>query len=337
MTTKKITYSEFIHYGLKQGYLLSKSSKIYIDKMLSKNGLSSSVIEVGEYPANANEFRRVFRSEQALKLFCNLYKVFLNDVKQKINVANLPNGLVKVTPSPIIQRQQEIKLMKIILNKKIRSNILLVGAAGVGKTVLVEALSAYFPIVKIDTVELIAGSEYRGVFEKRLRQIVDYIIDHNLIAFVDEIHALYHLGQAEGGISALNILKPYLSSGKLSLIGATTNEECKILTQDKAFMRRFTLISLENISISDILENADDLTKNFPTNISRKVYEKLLSVVQKKASPSRYLDSFIDLCDTICAAAVQMKLSEVNDDNFYKFDWILERMDEGARKITFNK
>ena len=167
---------------------------------------------------------------------------------------------------PVIGREKEIKRVMQVLCRRTKSNPVLVGDPGVGKTAIVEGLarqiasgSAPDPlkdrrIVQLNMGTLVAGTKYRGEFEERLRRIVKELTDSkgDVILFVDEIHTMIGAGNAEGATDAANILKPSLSRGVFQLIGATTQDEYrKYVEKDAALERRFQPVQVDEPSIEN--------------------------------------------------------------------------------------
>ena len=113
----------------------------------------------------------------------------------------------------------------------------------------------------VESAKLIGDTQYRGEFEQKIVDVLKFAKQENLILFFDEIHTLISLGDSDGGIGINNILKPYLTDPKLQFIGATTNNEDKILLQDEAFQRRFTIVKLEKLN----LENLEKFLKTILT------------------------------------------------------------------------
>ena len=161
----------------------------------------------------------------------------------------------------IIGRDNEIQWMCHRLLCRLKPNILLAGESGIGKTALIEGLAKFAkhsPDHRINSLEflelsagtLIAGTSYRGDFEKKIINLVNHLADNQShVIFIDEAHALTMTGDVHGGgIDALNLLKPFLTTGKLKCILATTTQELSSLVVDKAFMRRFGVLQLEKLS-----------------------------------------------------------------------------------------
>jgi len=159
---------------------------------------------------------------------------------------------------PLIGREEEVERMVQILSRRTKNNPLLLGESGVGKTAIVEGLAnriiegsvpmllADRRILALDLSLLVAGTKYRGQFEERLKGLLKELQDHpEIIIFIDEIHSLIGTGSAEGSLDAANIIKPALSRGEITCIGATTVREYrKYVEKDRALSRRFQAVSI---------------------------------------------------------------------------------------------
>lgn len=179
---------------------------------------------------------------------------------------------------PIIGREDEIKRMEQILLCRRKNNPLLVGEAGVGKTALAEGLALkiyqgkiskklkHAQIFSLDLGALLAGTKYRGDFEKRFKSVLqDFINAPNAILFIDEIHSIIGAGAASGGaLDAANLMKPFLSSGQLKCIGATTYSEFRnIFSKDSALTRRFQKIDVRETSEEETVKIIAGLQDRF--------------------------------------------------------------------------
>ncbi len=159
---------------------------------------------------------------------------------------------------PLIGREQEVERMVQILSRRTKNNPLLLGESGVGKTAIVEGLASRIVdgsvpmlladrrILALDLSLLVAGTKYRGQFEERLKGLLKELQDHpEIIIFLDEIHSLIGTGSAEGSLDAANIIKPALSRGEITCIGATTVREYrKYVEKDRALSRRFQAVDI---------------------------------------------------------------------------------------------
>ena len=212
---------------------------------------------------------------------------------------NLSDKAKKGTFDKIIGKDPEINRLCEILGRKIKNNPLLLGDPGVGKTAVIEGLSARISsgevpsfllkkiIYSVDLAAMISGTKYRGQFEQRLTSLIkESVANPEIILFIDEIHTLVGTGSAEGTLDAANILKPYLSRGEIKLIGATTFPEFKkSIEKDDALCRRFELVSIEEPSAKECYR----ILKGIKSS-----YEKFHSMKY----PIKVLKMIISLCDT---------------------------------------
>ncbi|MBE6762853.1 MAG: ATP-dependent Clp protease ATP-binding subunit [Ruminococcaceae bacterium] len=221
----------------------------------------------------------------------------------------------------IIGRDREIYRMVQILCRRSKNNPCLIGEPGVGKTAVVEGLAQRIAagdvpprlrgkeVFLLDMTALVAGTQFRGQFEGRIKGLVEEVkAEGNIILFIDEVHTLVGTGDSEGSMSAANIMKPALSRGELQVIGATTfNEYRKHIEKDAALERRFQPITVEEPSVEETIGILMGI---------RSYYEefhgvKLADVIVRQAVrlSERYItdrflpDKAIDLLDEACAAA----------------------------------
>lgn len=159
---------------------------------------------------------------------------------------------------PVIGRENEIERVLMILSRRVKNNVVIIGSPGVGKTAIVEGIAQQIvdgdaphsildhQVVALDLAALVAGTKYRGQFEERIKAVVEEARKTKVILFIDEIHTLVGAGGAEGAIDAANVLKPALSRGEIRCIGATTIDEYrKSIEKDGALERRFQKIIIE--------------------------------------------------------------------------------------------
>lgn len=218
----------------------------------------------------------------------------------------------------LIGRDKELDQIIEILLRKNKNNPLLVGDAGVGKTAIVEELAnrikngVYnkfkgYKIFCLDMSLLLSGSKYRGDFEERLNTVIKEVISNGkIILFIDEIHTIIHAGGSEGAIDACNILKPYLCKNKLKIIGATTKEEYdKYINKDKALVRRFDVITINEPNIEDtkdILYKIKDKYKMYHgVNITKGNIDMIVNYSDKFLCDKKNPDKSIDLLDSVCS------------------------------------
>src|SRR6201747_451556 len=228
---------------------------------------------------------------------------------------NLTSAAREGKLDPVIGREKEIERVMQVLSRRTKSNPVLVGAPGVGKTAVVEGLAQ--KIVKgevpetikdkqlytLDLGALVAGSRYRGDFEERLKKVLKEIRTRgDIILFIDEIHTLVGAGAAEGAIDAASILKPMLARGELQTIGATTLDEYrKHLEKDAALERRFQPIQVGEPSLAHTIEILKGLRDRYEAHHRVSITDDALVAAATLADryiSDRFLpDKAIDLID----------------------------------------
>jgi len=230
----------------------------------------------------------------------------------------------------VVGRDEEIHRLQEILNRRRKNNPLIVGDAGVGKTALVEGFAKRVvegkvtekfkncTIFSLDMASLLAGAKFRGDFEQRLKQVFKDVSNRQkngkeIILFIDEIHTIMGAGAtSSGSMDASNLLKPYLSSGKIRCIGSTTHEEYrKFVEKDAAFKRRFQKISLDEPSYDETIEILKGMKSNFENyhevKISNKTIKSAVDLSTKYIHDRKQPDKAIDLIDE-AGAMVNLKL-----------------------------
>ena len=241
--------------------------------------------------------------------------------KEKLEIFNIGRVLNDKVEEfdEVIGRDKEInEVIEVLLRKK-KSNPLLIGPAGVGKTAIVEELAKRinakdvpFPllnkkIIDLPMGDLVSGTKYRGEFEERLTKIIKEVIKNkDIILFIDEVHTMVNAGGAEGAINAGDILKPYLARGELKVIGATTTEEYeKFIAKDKALERRFETILVTEPSLDETKEILLGLKSSYENHhnikITNKNIDDIVFLANKYLFKKKNPDKTIDLLDSICA------------------------------------
>jgi len=229
---------------------------------------------------------------------------------------------------PLIGRDEEVDRIVQILSRRTKNNPILLGEPGVGKTAIVEGLAqrivdgrvpiflANRRIVALDLSLIVAGTKYRGQFEERLKGILKELKEsRELIVFIDEIHSLIGAGSAEGSLDAANILKPALSRGEVSCIGATTLKEYrKYIEKDRALSRRFQAIQVAPPTEEEALEILEGVKERFEAFHKVRYTGPALRTAIYQSSryiPDRHLpDKAIDVMDE---AGARVKLRRVRD------------------------
>ncbi|NLA73536.1 MAG: ATP-dependent Clp protease ATP-binding subunit [Clostridiales bacterium] len=221
----------------------------------------------------------------------------------------------------IIGRQQEIYRVTQILCRRTKNNPCLIGEPGVGKTAIAEGLAikiaagevparlADKEIHLLDLTALVAGTQFRGQFESRIKGLIDEVkAEGNIILFIDEVHNLVGTGDAEGSMNAANILKPALSRGEIQVIGATTfTEYRKHIEKDAALERRFQPVKVEEPSIADSYQMLLGIKYYYEDYHKVKISDALVYkavVFSERYINDRFLpDKAIDLLDEACTCA----------------------------------
>ena len=222
----------------------------------------------------------------------------------------------------IIGREREIERVVQILSRRTKNNPCLIGEPGVGKTAVAEGLALRIAagevpaklrkkeVQLLDLTALVAGTQFRGQFESRIKGLVDEVKqDGNIILFIDEVHNLVGTGDAEGSMNAANILKPALSRGEIQVIGATTfSEYRKYIEKDAALERRFQPVTVTEPSIEDaaaIIRGIKGYYEKYHNVRVSDATAKRIVVLSERYISDRYLpDKAIDLLDEACALSL---------------------------------
>lgn len=241
---------------------------------------------------------------------------------------------------PVIGRDDEIRRVLQILTRRTKNNPILIGEPGVGKTAIAEGLAHRIiagdvpenlktkSVYSLDMGSLVAGAKYKGEFEERLKAVVKEVIaaEGEIILFIDEIHTLVGAGGGEGAMDAANILKPALARGELRAVGATTlNEYQKYFEKDKALVRRFQTVLIDEPSTEDAISILRGIKDKYENH--HKVLIKDAAIISAVELSQRYItdrhlpDKAIDLIDE---AAAKLRM-EINSKP--------EELDEVERKI----
>jgi len=216
---------------------------------------------------------------------------------------------------PVIGREKELKRIIQILSRRTKNNAVLIGEAGVGKTAVVEGLAQAIHrgevpekmqskrVVAIDMARMVAGTQYRGQFEERLKKLIDETKRAgNVILFLDEIHTMVGAGGAEGAMDAANILKPALARGELQCVGATTLKEYhKSIEKDAALERRFQSVQVDEPTVADTIQILKGIAPKYEEHHSVKFSDAALRAAVELTArylPARQLpDKAIDAMD----------------------------------------
>jgi len=233
----------------------------------------------------------------------------------------------------IIGRDKEISRVIQILSRRTKNNPCLIGEPGVGKTAVAEGLALRIAngsvparlmkkeIHLLDLTALVAGTQFRGQFESRIKGLVDEVkAEGNIILFIDEVHNLVGTGDAEGSMNAANILKPALSRGEIQVIGATTFVEYrKYIEKDAALERRFQPVTIAEPSIDETIDVLMGIKSYYESYHRVRVPEEIVKkavVLSERYINDRFLpDKAIDLLDESCACAALRNISMADYDS----------------------
>lgn len=232
---------------------------------------------------------------------------------------NLTEQAVLGQLDPVVGRASEIERLATVLSRRTKSNPILIGEPGVGKTAIVEGLAQKIAnaevsaslleaqIIQIDLAGVVAGTKFRGEFEERFKKIIaELSSDPHLIGFIDELHLLIGAGASEGSIDAANILKPALARGQIRLIGATTFDEYrKYIEKDSALERRFQTIDVPEPTPEQAVAMLKGVRQKYQTHhqieFSDDLAEDAVYLANKYLSDRRLPDKAIDLIDEAAA------------------------------------
>ena len=252
---------------------------------------------------------------------------------------------------PVIGRDDEIRRVIQILNRRSKNNPIIIGEPGVGKTAIIEGLAQRIAcgdvpeslkndrIMELDLGALMAGASYRGEFEDRLKGVLKEIEEHceDLMLFIDEIHTIMGLGASEGSVDAGNLLKPMLARGNVRVIGATTTDEYrKYIEKDKALERRFQPVVAEEPSVETTISILRGLKDKYEAYHGVKILDD--AIVQAVKLSDRYItdrslpDKAIDLIDEAASSLrIAIDTMPVEIDVFIREKMQLE-IEKGALK-----
>ena len=245
---------------------------------------------------------------------------------------NLTNKAKNNQLDSVIGRDREIQRIVQILNRRSKNNPCLIGEPGVGKTAIAQGLAIKIAngnvpakllnkeVYLLDMTSVIAGTQFRGQFEARMKSIIDECKNlGNIILVIDEIHNIIGAGDAEHSMNAANILKPSLSNGEIQLIGTTTLKEYrKYIEKDSALERRFQPVKIEEPSVDDAIEILNGIKKYYEdyhkVKISKDVIKQTV-IMSEKYIHDRFLpDKAIDILDEACSRI------NLNNKQLYKLE-----------------
>lgn len=230
---------------------------------------------------------------------------------------------------PVVGRDKEIRKVIQVLSRRRKNNIILFGRAGIGKTAIAEGLAIAIAdkkvpanllgktVLKIELSSILAGTKYRGEFEKRFKELIDNIIatEKQIIVFMDEIHTIVQAGGTEGAVDADDIIKSPLARGELQMIGTTTiGEYKKYIEPDKTLTRRFEGYLIKEPDKKTTIEMLEALKKGYEeyhkvkisSAITKKIVDKTANIKDRA-----YPDKAIDVLDEVAA---QVRLNNIDSN-----------------------
>ncbi len=291
-----------------------------------------------EEETEPNNSRKKVKVEKRPKQ--NKKKKFLDTFGTNLTVKAKNNEL-----DMVIGREKEIQRIVQILNRRSKNNPCLIGEPGVGKTAIAQGLAIRIAsqnvpakllnkeVYLLDMTAVIAGTQFRGQFESRMKGIIDECKEcGNIILVIDEIHNIIGAGDGEHSMNAANILKPALSNGEIQLIGTTTLKEYrKYIEKDSALERRFQQVLVEEPSIDDSISILDGIKKYYEDYHKVKISSDVIKqtvVMSEKYIHDRFLpDKAIDILDEAC--------SRINLENKALFK--LEMLKQELSKVQSEK
>ncbi len=233
---------------------------------------------------------------------------------------------------PVIGRDEEVRRIIQVLNRRTKNNPVLIGEPGVGKTAIVEGLAQRIvrgdvpeslkevKLISLDMGALVAGAKYRGEFEERLKAVLKEVEDSNgeIVMFIDELHTVVGAGATEGSMDAGNLLKPMLARGVLRTIGATTiNEYRKYIEKDPALERRFQPVMVNEPSVEDTISILRGLKEKYEVHHGVRILDSALIAAAKLSDryiTDRFLpDKAIDLIDE-AASSLRIEIDSMPEE-----------------------
>ena len=306
----------------------------FINGASSQN--QSDTERTGEKKVDKNDAKKQKRADKKRK-YLDQYGV------------NLTSNAKEGKLDPVIGRTVELTRLIRILNRRTKNNPVLIGEPGVGKTAIAEALAQKIAdeqvpvklmdkeVYLLDLTALVAGTQFRGQFEARIKGLISEVVAlGNIILVIDEIHNLVGTGDSEGTMNAANILKPALSRGEIQVIGATTlSEYRKYIEKDAALERRFQPIMVDEPTINDTIEILKGIRPKYEQYHNVKISDALLAqaaLMSERYITDRFLpDKAIDLIDEACSGAA---LENVAQNMMFKYNRELDIIKQQLDDLT---
>ena len=298
---------------------MTKLENSFIQNLLKSQGISTNSILNVMKEIRGNKKVDTKNAEENLKAL-EKYSTDLTKMARKGKL------------DPVIGRDEEIRRIIQVLNRRTKNNPVLIGEPGVGKTAIVEGLAQRIirgdvpeslkevKLISLDLGALVAGAKFRGEFEERLKAVLKEVQDSNgeIVMFIDELHTVVGAGATEGSMDAGNLLKPMLARGELRTIGATTiNEYRKYIEKDPALERRFQPVMVDEPSVEDTISILRGLKEKYEVHHGVRILDSALIEAVKLSDryiTDRFLpDKAIDLIDE-AASALRIEIDSMPEE-----------------------
>lgn len=298
---------------------MSELDNSNIKSLLNSNGVTSSSILKVMKDIRGNNKVDTKNAEENMKAL-GKYSTDLTDLARKGKL------------DPVIGRDEEVRRIIQVLNRRTKNNPVLIGEPGVGKTAIVEGLAQRIirgdvpeslkdvKLISLDLGALVAGAKFRGEFEERLKAVLKEVESSNgeIVMFIDELHTVVGAGSTEGSMDAGNLLKPMLARGVLRTIGATTiNEYRKYIEKDPALERRFQPVMVNEPSVEDTISILRGLKEKYEVHHGVRILDS--AIIEAAKLSDRYItdrflpDKAIDLIDE-AASSLRIEIDSMPEE-----------------------
>ena len=320
---------------------MTKLENTFIQDLLKKQGVNANTVLNAMKKIRGNKKVDNKNAEENLKAL----QKYSTDLTERARKGKL---------DPVIGRDEEVRRIIQVLNRRTKNNPVLIGEPGVGKTAIVEGLAQRIirgdvpeslkevTLISLDLGALVAGAKFRGEFEERLKAVLKEVQESNgeIVMFIDELHTVVGAGSTEGSMDASNLLKPMLARGELRTIGATTiNEYRKYIEKDPALERRFQPVLVDEPSVEDTISILRGLKEKYEVHHGIRILDSAL--IQAAKLSDRYItdrflpDKAIDLIDE-AASALRIEIDSMPEeiDSMFRQKIQLEIEREALKKET---
>ncbi len=298
---------------------MTKLEGSFIQELMRKQGVNTNSVLSAMRKIRGNKKVDTKNAEENMKAL-EKYSTDLTEMARKGKL------------DPVIGRDEEVRRIIQVLNRRTKNNPVLIGEPGVGKTAIVEGLAQRIirgdvpeslkdvKLISLDLGALVAGAKFRGEFEERLKAVLKEVQESNgeIVMFIDELHTVVGAGATEGSMDAGNLLKPMLARGELRTIGATTiNEYRKYIEKDPALERRFQPVMVDEPSVEDTISILRGLKEKYEVHHGIRILDSAL--IQAARLSDRYItdrflpDKAIDLIDE-AASALRIEIDSMPEE-----------------------